>query len=747
MGNRRMAFRCEGGVGSPGPRTLSRSILAVAVASSLTGACTTQSDGVTVFRSGVSAPAISQFSILGQQGAGVLDRTSVTGSVGVSAGTGSSPDTFTVGASAHVALASVVMAPEVVLGPSAVIGNVDTNQVVLSSPPATIGVRAPFATPPAAPVPSPVTGGTASVSVASGQTVTLVAGQYGAISVSGTLDLAGGLYQVGSIFLNNGAMVVGLASSVVKVAGTVEALDRVQISVAAPLRAPDLRIEASGRDSSGNSIAFGNDGHLQALVVAAANFTAGDRFIESGAIAGLNVAIGHDGVVTLDTGFACATSTDCAVGSCAAGACVDNSPGVACQSTSVTRSPVTPNAPFDLASDGTNIYWTDTGDQAVESATLAGASQTFIVTGRPGLTGLAVDDSFIYFTDALQNTVSRVPKGGGTPQILAANEETPRFIVSDGDHLFWTNQGVRGRLEGSVRRFTKSTGVLDAIANEQPAPWSITSLGGTPYWSDLQSNSVFSSSGPGTAIQTVATGLLSPAVGTGSTEPYVLSGDGRFYHFAAATQQLTPRAITAGGTFSLAAREPSLFWTNGVADTVSEQLTATEFPSTVWRRPGTGVPRVVRQLGGTIWFSVTGSSGPSGIFSLPPDPAISVPAGAPACPPGAPTSTICNGVAGAIVPFLECVVPTATQQLIAHFGYTNVDSVARRLGTGPENHFDRLDGDACQPSTFAPGTHHDVFAVGFVGELTWVIGQHSATASQSSPACSAGAVRNTEVSP
>jgi hypothetical protein len=735
----------EGGP-RPGRRDFLRSVAALAAGVVLVTGCTNHGEGLTAVRAAISSgSAISQFSILGSQGASVLDRTSVTGSVGVSAGAGSTPDTFTGGASVHVALASVVMAPEVVLGPQAVIGNVDTNQIVAPTT-ATIAVRAPFQAPPAAPVPSPVTAGTTAVNVPSGQTVTLISGQYGAVNVSGTLNLAGGLYQLGSIFLNDGAKLAGLASSVVKVAGTVEALDRVQVSVVAPLRAPDLRIEASGQDASGNSVVFGNDCQLQGLVVTGANFTAGDRFIESGAIGGLNVAIGHDAVLTLVSGFACASNSDCLSGGCVAGACVDNTPGFACQSTAVARSPVTPTDPFDLASDGTNLYWTDTGAGAVESATLTGASQSSLVTARPGVGGLAVDATYVYFTDAQQNTVSRVPKAGGTPEIVAAGERTPRLIASDGDLLFWTNQGT-GQTDGSVRQLTKSTGELDVIADRQPAPWSITSIAGQPYWSDLQSGAVFSSTGPGAAIQTIASGLVDPAVGTGSTEPYVLSGDGRVYHFDATSQQLSPRAITATGPFSLATREPSLFWANGIADTLSEQLTTTEFPSTVWRRPGTGIPRVVRQLGGAIWFSVASSTGPSSIFNLSPNPAVAVPAGAPSCPPAAAQSPLCSQVAGAIVPFLECVVQTTNQQLVAHFGYTNADSVARRLGAGPENQFDRLDGDACQPSTFAPGTHHDVFAVGFVGEVTWVVGQHSATASQSSPVCAAGAVANTEVSP
>jgi hypothetical protein len=401
--------------------------------------------------------------------------------------------------------------------------------------------------------------------------------------------------------------------------------------------------------------------------------------------------------------------------------------------------------PFDIASDGVRLFWTDTAAGTVASAALDGTSPAVIVSGRPGLGGVAVDDTYVYFTDSVQNTVSRVVKSGGTPQILAAGQRVPRLVASDGDLLMWTNQGT-GQANGSVRKFTKSTGQLEAIANGQPGPWTISPLGGSIYWSDVVSGTVLSSSSVGAPIQTVASGLINPAVVTGGTEPYFMSADGRVYHFDAVAGQLIPRATTAPGVFSLAAADSSLFWTNGVQQTVTQQSTATEFPSTVWRRAGTGTPRIIRFLEGTVLFTVAGSTKPSSIFSLLPSPVLAVPAGSPGCPPGG-QGTICDVVAATVTPMLECVVETADHRLIAHFGYTNVDSAVRRVGVGPENHVDHGDGDACQPSTFAGGTHHDVFAVGFFDEITWIVGTHSATASHSSPRCAAGAVSSTEVSP
>lgn len=417
---------------------------------------------------------------------------------------------------------------------------------------------------------------------------------------------------------------------------------------------------------------------------------------------------------------------------------------LACQASQVSRLPVDPGEPFDIASDGTRIYWTDPSAGAIKSAALDGTGPTTLITGRPGVVGLAADDTFLYFTDVLEKSVSRIPKSGGTPQILAYEQRQPRFLVNDGDRVLWTNQGT-GIADGSVRQYTKSAGRLDSLADRQQGPWTIASVAGKAYWSDTVTGTIFSRGSTTDPIQTIVTGLQAPTLASASAL-HVLSADGRLYDFDVTSQQLAGRATSPFGAFFLAASEPSLFWTNGFRQSVTEQLSSGAYPSTVWRRSGINVPRVVRSVASGIYFSVASSSVPGSIFTFVPDPAQNVPTGSPVCPPGH-TGPICDSVTPPIVPSLECVFETTDHRLIAHFGYTNKDTRTRRVGVGPENQVDRGDGDACQPSTFAPGTHHDVFAVGFVNEVQWIVGTRSATASQSSPRCAPGAVRDTEVSP
>jgi hypothetical protein len=52
--------------------------------------------------------------------------------------------------------------------------------------------------------------------------------------------------------------------------------------------------------------------------------------------------------------------------------------------------------------------------------------------------GLFVDADWVYFTDQDGGTVERVPKGGGTRELLQANQPEPYGVAATGEQLFWT---------------------------------------------------------------------------------------------------------------------------------------------------------------------------------------------------------------------------------------------------------------------------------------------------------------------
>jgi len=87
---------------------------------------------------------------------------------------------------------------------------------------------------------------------------------------------------------------------------------------------------------------------------------------------------------------------------------------------------------------------------------------------------------------------------------------------------------------------------------------------------------------------------------------------------------------------------------------------------------------------------------------------------------------------------VNCVVQLDSNTFGAVFGYSNAVGGAVTLGVGPRNSFSGGQSDLGQPILFVPGqvptATFQTFPTG--AQLTWTLGQHSAVASASSPACS-----------
>jgi hypothetical protein len=58
-------------------------------------------------------------------------------------------------------------------------------------------------------------------------------------------------------------------------------------------------------------------------------------------------------------------------------------------------------------------------------------------TALPFPSATALDANFLYWLNYDQRTFSRIPKTGGTPQVLAATRSEPRQLQLDGSHAYW----------------------------------------------------------------------------------------------------------------------------------------------------------------------------------------------------------------------------------------------------------------------------------------------------------------------
>jgi hypothetical protein len=100
--------------------------------------------------------------------------------------------------------------------------------------------------------------------------------------------------------------------------------------------------------------------------------------------------------------------------------------------------------PFGMGWDGTFIYWTchvaDAG--CVGRVAMDGSQKTILASGQQLPRAIAVDATYMYFTDEGDGTVRRVPSGGGQLETLASGQVQPWGIAIDDEFVYWAAKGA-----------------------------------------------------------------------------------------------------------------------------------------------------------------------------------------------------------------------------------------------------------------------------------------------------------------
>lgn len=101
-----------------------------------------------------------------------------------------------------------------------------------------------------------------------------------------------------------------------------------------------------------------------------------------------------------------------------------------------------------------------------------------------------------------------------------------------------------------------------------------------------------------------------------------------------------------------------------------------------------------------------------------------------------PASTPTNGGLAAVMPLLDCVASTGNL-LVAHFGYLNKNTFVVTIPLGAKNAVSPSSLDGSQPTSFTPGSQHEVFQLTFSRHqsVTWLLNGSAVTASATSPRC------------
>jgi hypothetical protein len=155
---------------------------------------------------------------------------------------------------------------------------------------------------------------------------------------------------------------------------------------------------------------------------------------------------------------------------------------------------------------GTTLFWNERNDAVVASLSIAGGTPLQIATSPWHVSGIAVDDSYVYFTDDWSYVVQRVPLGGGSVTMLAPGD-SPEGVAVDATSVYWADTF-------SIKKAPK-TGLTGGatptvVVAGQTSVSLITLDGPNLYWSDEGAGTVNMIPIAGGAPRVLATGQILP---------------------------------------------------------------------------------------------------------------------------------------------------------------------------------------------------------------------------------------------
>jgi hypothetical protein len=163
-----------------------------------------------------------------------------------------------------------------------------------------------------------------------------------------------------------------------------------------------------------------------------------------------------------------------------------------------------------------------------------------LASGLGNPTGVAVDATHVYVTTYGDNTVLRVPKAGGTPEILATGQTKARGVVVDGDTLYWADADYPANGTDQVGGVwtCKIAGCMTNKKLLAAANWAVYPVlyKGYVYFSENNGSSVRKVKADGTGNVEIAS----------TTKPFTLAVDDNHVYFVSNRPNIY-RVPSAGG--------------------------------------------------------------------------------------------------------------------------------------------------------------------------------------------------------
>lgn len=143
----------------------------------------------------------------------------------------------------------------------------------------------------------------------------------------------------------------------------------------------------------------------------------------------------------------------------------------------------------DIAVDGQNVYWTDTGNLTVSAVPKGGGTVTVLGSGQPQPTRLALDDTYVYWSNYLGGTIMRAPKDGSAAPTLVSLASSPSGLVVIGSYVYFVDANGLEKVPsagGSPAVWTNLSGLVTppygGSATYNPGGDLVTDGSGTTLW-------------------------------------------------------------------------------------------------------------------------------------------------------------------------------------------------------------------------------------------------------------------------
>jgi hypothetical protein len=139
-----------------------------------------------------------------------------------------------------------------------------------------------------------------------------------------------------------------------------------------------------------------------------------------------------------------------------------------------------------VAHDERHIYWTDSDDGTVTRLPKDGGVPLILATGQAGAGAMTLVDGWLYWVNYRyegRGSVVRMPSEGGEIEVIADGQEMPEAVAVHGDTVVWTTFGD-GRGTGTVAMKTLGGGTAVTLASKQKQPRSIAIDAHQVYWAN-----------------------------------------------------------------------------------------------------------------------------------------------------------------------------------------------------------------------------------------------------------------------